>query len=203
MQGTLSLEDTISLLADSFKETAEKDTVDGAKQIILPLRVMCRLEDPLEMKTALFYYLYKNGKITLAGLLRQGAPKESVRAIEILESSKPENARDYALKVATSPLAVAVKKAELRELLSEGDETQGTFCEDEEKSRELLEYLCRVSASEQDGLHGFVRDPHTKILCHIKALEEENYGTKDKEKDKDKEPEDKGFPDENDEDEQD
>ncbi len=197
MQGTLSLEDTISLLADSFKETAEKDTVDGAKQLILPFRVMCRLEDPLEMKTALFYYLHKNGKITLAGLLRQGASKESVRAIEILESSKPESARDYALKVATSPLAVAVKKAELLERLSECGETQGAFDKDEEKSRELLEYLCRVSASGQDVLHGFVKDPQTKILCHIKALEEENYGTKGKEL------EDKGFPDENDEDEQD
>jgi len=199
VQGTLSLEDAISLLADSFKETAGKDTVDSTKQIILPFRVMCRLENPLEMKTALFYYLHKNGKITLAGLLREGASKESVRAIEILESSKPENTRDYALKVATSPLAVAVKKAELLELLSEDGATQGTFGEDEEKSRELLEYLCRFSASEQDGLHGFVRDPHTRILCHVRALEEENDGTKEKEK----EFEDRGFPDENDEDEQD
>lgn len=198
MQGTLSLEDTISLFADSIKETAEKDTVDSAKQIILPFRIMCRLEDPLEMKTALFYYLHKNGKITLAGLLRQGASKESVRAIEILESSKSENARDYALKVATSPLAAAVKKAELLERLSECGETQGTFGKEEEKLQELLEYLCRVSASGQDVLHGFVRDPQTKILCHIKALEEENYGTKEERE----EIEDKSFPDENEEDEQ-
>jgi hypothetical protein len=173
VQGTFSLEDAISLFADSIKETGEKKRAENEKETLYPLRVMCRLEDPLEMKTALLYFLHKKGEITLAGLLRKGAPKESIRAIEILESSKSENTRDYALKVATDPLATAVKKADLLEHLSEYEAKPGSSERDVGKAREMLEYLCRVSDSDHEPLRGFVRDPQTRILCHIKTLEDE------------------------------
>jgi hypothetical protein len=186
VQGTFSLEDAIFLFADSIKETGEKKRSENEKQTIYPLRVMCRLEDPLEMKTALLYFLHKKGVITLAGLLRKGAPKESVRAIEILESSRSENTRDYALKVATDPLATAVKKADLLERLSEYKATQGASERDVEKAREILEYLCRVSDFDHEPLRGFVRDPQTRILCHIKALEDEITGNRNKKSDFDR-----------------
>jgi hypothetical protein len=169
MHHKFTLDDAVSMTAHSMGEAGRECSTP---RDIHPFRVMCRLEDPLEMITSLLYHLYADKKETLAGFSRKGVPKEVIRAIEILENSKDQNFRDNALRIAENPLAAAVKQADLEEHICENKNMKDPgIVSSSWNDRRMLE-LIRSAASKNDRhLPGFIQDPESRVYCHAGFLQ--------------------------------
>jgi hypothetical protein len=159
MASGFSLEDAICLATESLRGKYD----NRYPRIIHALRVMNRLESPLEMTTALLFHSCGEGKSTFTDLMKRGVPRESVKAIEILENTNDDDPGIYALKISANPLAAAVKMADLREHLQDGGISS-------EKEGRVLRELDVVLSSGDSGVPGFVRDPESRVLLQSSLM---------------------------------
>jgi (p)ppGpp synthase/HD superfamily hydrolase len=85
----------------------------GAPYIEHPLRVMGQVTSEYEQMTAVLHDVIEDTSISAADLLSQGCPQKVVAAVIALTKSPGESLADYLRRVATDPLALAVKRADI------------------------------------------------------------------------------------------
>ncbi|WP_142281713.1 HD domain-containing protein [Mycobacterium kyorinense] len=72
-----------------------------------------RPQEPIFVATALLHDVIEDSEVTLDDLSRQGFPVEVVTAVELLTRDKQPSAGPYYERIASNPIALAVKIADV------------------------------------------------------------------------------------------
>jgi (p)ppGpp synthase/HD superfamily hydrolase len=108
----MMLEEAIRIAVSAHKGQMDKA---GAPYILHPLRVMAAVDTPEEMAVAVLHDVIEDTGTTLDDLRRAGIPEDVCEAVRILTKAKGEDYSAYLDRVASNPLARAVKIADLRD----------------------------------------------------------------------------------------
>jgi (p)ppGpp synthase/HD superfamily hydrolase len=85
--------------------------------ILHPLRVMCAVEGTHARIAAVLHDVIEDTGMTLVDLQREGFPRPVIHAVDCLTHRDGETYAAYIERVATDPIAVIVKVADLRDNL--------------------------------------------------------------------------------------
>jgi (p)ppGpp synthase/HD superfamily hydrolase len=109
-----ALEDAILFATRAHSGQAGRD---GRPYILHPLRMMARFNSELEQVVALLHDVVEKTDTTLDDLRRAGFMPEVVDAVDALTQREGESYQDLVERAAASPLARAVKIADLEDHL--------------------------------------------------------------------------------------
>ena len=91
---------------------------DGTPYILHPLRLMMQAKDYAEQITAILHDAVEDTPLTLKHLEEAGFPSEIVAAIEAVTKRPDESYEAFIERIARNPLAVRVKRLDLRDNLN-------------------------------------------------------------------------------------
>jgi (p)ppGpp synthase/HD superfamily hydrolase len=106
------LEKAIALAVEAHR--GHKDRY-GAPYILHPLRVMARVETPLEQTVAILHDVVEDTDWTFENLSREGFGSPVIEALHCLTRRQGEAFTDYVQRSASHPLARRVKRADLED----------------------------------------------------------------------------------------
>jgi (p)ppGpp synthase/HD superfamily hydrolase len=92
----------------------------GAPYILHPLRLMLRMESPVERIAALLHDVVEDSAITLADLRAAGLPEQAIATVEDLSKRKGECYEDFIARLSGNPVARKVKLADLEDNMNVG-----------------------------------------------------------------------------------
>ena len=106
------IEAAIAIAAEAHKGQVDKA---GRPYILHPLRVMEQMRSDDEKIVAVLHDVVEDSAWTLSALQNAGFPSHIVSALDALTKRDGENYQDFIERVNCSPLAKAVKMADLRD----------------------------------------------------------------------------------------
>ncbi len=112
MKDLEQLEKAIALAVEAHR--GQKDRY-GAPYILHPLRVMARVETPLEKTVAVLHDVVEDTDWTLDRLREEGFGSPVIEALDCLTKRAGEDYMDYVRRCAGRPLARRVKLADLED----------------------------------------------------------------------------------------
>jgi len=120
---------------------------NGTPYILHPLRVMLKFTDPIEQAAAVLHDTVEDTILSLAYLKSYEFPERVVELVDILTRMHGEKYMDYLERVASDPVAVRIKIADLEDNMPRPErplpkEHKGL----EKRYRKSLEYLQERSA---------------------------------------------------------
>jgi len=87
----------------------------GAPYILHPLRIMIKMENEVEMITAVLHDVVEDTPLTLADLRAEGFSEEIIAAVDHLTRREGEDYDVFIERVRHNPIAVRVKLADLED----------------------------------------------------------------------------------------
>jgi (p)ppGpp synthase/HD superfamily hydrolase len=90
----------------------------GRPYIAHPLRVMGKVRSEHERMAAVLHDVVEDTPVTLADLKAAGCPEEVVAAVAAISKRPGEDQTEYLARVATNPIALAVKRADIADNMS-------------------------------------------------------------------------------------
>jgi (p)ppGpp synthase/HD superfamily hydrolase len=137
---TFTLDDAIQVARQAHEGQLDKS---GRPYIAHPLRVMGAVRDPHERMTAVLHDVVEDTGVTLDDLTAAGCPSEVVTAVAALSKQPGEEWDTYLTRVATNPIALAVKRADIADNLSP-ERLERLDAETQERLRTKYEAALRV-----------------------------------------------------------
>ena len=107
-----TLEDAIALALEAHRGSIDKA---GAPYILHPLRVMLRLRTVPAMMAGVLHDVLEDTAVTQQDLIERGYPSEVVEALVLLTKREGEEYGQFINRLASNPLARAVKIADLED----------------------------------------------------------------------------------------
>ncbi len=109
-----TLEDAVQLALDAHRGQTDKA---GRPYILHPLRLMVQMQTEAEQMAAVLHDVLEDSDWTLAALRQRGFPREVVIAVDCLTRREDEAYEAFITRVATHPIARAVKLADVEDNL--------------------------------------------------------------------------------------
>jgi (p)ppGpp synthase/HD superfamily hydrolase len=110
-----TLDEAIQLARRAHEGQLDKS---GRPYIAHPLRVMGALRDERERMAAVLHDVVEDTSVTLADLKAAGCPEEVLTAVAAISKQPGEDQETYLARVATNPIALAVKRADIEDNMS-------------------------------------------------------------------------------------
>jgi (p)ppGpp synthase/HD superfamily hydrolase len=107
-----TIEDAIILAAEAHRGHLEKR---GKPYITHPLRVMLKVESPLEQMAAVLHDVVEDSDLTIEDLRQRGFPREVVDAVDCLTKREGEAYEHLIERAAGNAIARQVKLADLED----------------------------------------------------------------------------------------
>jgi hypothetical protein len=137
------LEDAIRLAVDAHRGQVDKA---GAPYVLHPLRLMLSMGTSPERMAAVLHDVVEDSGITLGELQRLGYPPDVVDAVDALTRREGETYEDFVERAGRSPIARAVKAADLRDNMD-----LSRIAEPTEKDEQRAEKYRRALAKMEQG----------------------------------------------------
>ncbi|CAN5173654.1 HD domain-containing protein [soil metagenome] len=102
-------------LAIALRAYSGKTDKAGREYILHPLRLMARMQTPVEMSVALLHDVIEDSDISAAQLLDEGIPPEVVDAVLCLTRQSTETYQDFVLRAKKNPLARKIKIVDIED----------------------------------------------------------------------------------------
>jgi (p)ppGpp synthase/HD superfamily hydrolase len=115
MTGTFTLDDAIQVARRAHEGQLDKG---GRPYIAHPLRVMGALRDEHERMAAVLHDVVEDTSVTLDDLAGAGCPAPVLAALAAISKQPGEDQATYLARVATNPIALAVKRADIADNMS-------------------------------------------------------------------------------------
>ncbi|HEX8453968.1 MAG TPA: HD domain-containing protein [Longimicrobium sp.] len=112
-----TLERAIAIAAEAHMGQVDKA---GAPYILHPMRVMLRVETPVERIAAVLHDVVEDTAWTLEGLATEGFAPEVVAAVDALTRREGESYEAFVARAGADPVARVVKLADLAENMDLG-----------------------------------------------------------------------------------
>jgi len=139
----------INLLFEKQKDQRDKF---GIPYIFHPYHVAEQMDDEISTTVALLHDIVEDTDTTFTDLEQMGFPQEVVDTLHLLTHKEGVDYFDYIKNIATNPIAVKVKLADLEHNMdpSRIEEPTEIDLERREKYKKAYCYLLEVSSKEKD-----------------------------------------------------
>ncbi|GAB3875666.1 phosphohydrolase [Kibdelosporangium lantanae] len=107
---TFTLDDAIRIAKEAHGTQVDKS---GRPYIGHPIRVMGKVDGNHEKMAAVLHDVIEDTHVTAEDLRKAGCPEPVVTSVIALSKTKGEPMPDYLARVATDPVAVVVKRADI------------------------------------------------------------------------------------------
>jgi (p)ppGpp synthase/HD superfamily hydrolase len=94
---------------------------NGDVYILHPIRVMLRFTDPIERAAAVLHDVVEDTVLSLAYLKSHGFPERVVELVDLLTRMHGEKYMDYLERIATDPVAMRIKIADVEDNMPRPD----------------------------------------------------------------------------------
>ena len=115
MKRTFTLDDAIQVARRAHEGQLDKS---GRPYLGHPLRVMGALRDEHERMAAVLHDVVEDTTVTLDDLTEAGCPPPVLAAIAAISKQPGEDQESYLARVASNPIALAVKLADIEDNMS-------------------------------------------------------------------------------------